>query len=128
MNTKKKELSVEQRLFRLERLIVRALLSTPLDTGASRLIDPEVFPRATQTALTKRFDRFHPVVGDEAKYALDSVLAICGDDIEAEQSAVEAAEAKRVALVKEGKRQVLKAEKLAAEEAMRAAQEKLDAL
>lgn len=122
------ELSTKDRLDRLERLIVRALLSAPLDTSGSRLIDPEVFPRSTQTAFRKRFDRFHPTTGDEAKYAISSILSICGDDIDAEQSAVDAAEAKRVALEKEGKRKVLKAEKLAAEESMRATQEKLDAL
>lgn len=131
MNAKKtkEKLSVEDRLDRLERLVVRALLGMPAGRTGSQLINVESMPRATSNALNKRF---WPWAGGEdkaeAEYALNSILDICADSITAKQDKKANADAKAAELIRDGKRAAAEEVKRVAEKTARAAQEEIDAL
>ncbi len=102
-------LTVEQRLERLERLVVKALVSIPMvGPGQYRLIDIERLSITEQTAMRARFYD-NPTALVESDYAVKSVLDICAgsiaavqqriDDEKAENDARELAENKRVAKI-----------------------------
>ncbi len=125
----KKKLNTEDRFNRLERLVVRLLLSTPAGRSGSQLIDVERMPRTTANALNKRF---YPWAGDEDKveaaYAVDSILDMCAGDITAAKDDQNKADAAAKGLILDAKRAELEASKRAADEAARVAQKEIDAL
>ena len=125
----KKKLNTEERFDRLERLVVRLLLSTPAGRNGSQLINVERLPRTTANALNKRF---YPWAGEEDKaeaaYALDSILDMCASDIAAAQDNQDKADAKAKGIILDAKRAEAEDAKRIADEAARVAQEEIDAL
>ena len=120
-----KALTTEQRLERLERLTVRLLLAMPLDSTKSRLINTDSMSPATRNALRKRYDQFKAFAGYDADYAKDCLLAICADDIAAEQATLDKAQAKADAEQQKGWRAQWEAEKAAAKKVLADVQAKL---
>lgn len=120
-----KILTVNERLDRLERLVVRLLLAMPLDTHTARLIDIQDMPRGINEALRNRYNSVKPFAGTEADYAKDCVFALCANDIQEIQATLSRAEAKRDAAQQKVWRAKLEAEKTAAEKVLADAQAKL---
>lgn len=127
-NTNKKVLSVEERLDRLERLVVKALVSIPLpDPTRNQMVDITRLPIVEQAALRERyFD--NPTALVEQEYAVESVRAICVDSIATTQRQWDEEKVRNDAIENEKKRTEAEAAKRAADEAARIAQEEIDAL
>lgn len=123
-------LSTPQRLDRLERVVVRALLSLPLlGSQSNPAIAIEGMPAATKTALHKRFYQFskdEDLV--EAEYALKFVLDVCADDIVAAEVAEAVAADKAAGVILDQKQAAASEAKQTADSAAKAAQEEIDAI
>jgi len=123
-----KPLNVNERLDRLERLIVRALLALPADVSRSRMINVEAQGRVTANALNKRFYQYESGTCEAREYALKCVLDMCTDDIAAAQIEQDAADAKAKAIKREAARAAAEEAKRIAEDQAKNAQAELDAL
>lgn len=119
-------MTVEQRLDRLERLVVKALMSLGLyDPTKSKMINIEPLPIAAKTVLMSRYHGGNANYNAEVEYVTKSVLALCSVEIAEQQAKFDAAEATREAERLAQERKAAQAEIDAAEKQRKEAQEKL---
>ena len=131
-NVKKKtfvSLTVEQRLDRLERLMVKALMSLVAPNPAlSRLINTDHLPMSARMILYSTYYPGQPKYNAEAESTVESILTICSDEIAEQQAKLDADKAKVEADRIAQEREAAQAEFEAAEKQRKEAREKLDKL
>ena len=127
--TESKELTVKDRLDRLERLIIKAIVNVPLSgPGDSKLVDYKCLPLAARPIIGRKYITGEPecVASNEEMYQdLQDILAGEIAAIQAEWDAQAAIEAEKIT---KRKRQDAQEQLQAAEQAAREAKLKLDAL
>lgn len=118
--------TVEDRLERLERMIIRALLCVQCGSGK---INRDSFIPEAQAVLRNHFAE-HSTADDynERTWTEDAVLLLLREEISAERKYREDAETKRATIERDRKRKEAEARKAEADEAARIAQEEIDAL
>ena len=120
--------NVNDRLDRIERLLVRLCLAQPLDVHTARRIDPAAFSRPIQNAMAKRFSQNEGAAAAEAKFTEDALLELLSDDIAESEKEWAAANAQAAELIKDGKRAAAERRKAAAEAEVEAARREIEAL
>ena len=118
--------TTEDRLERLERMVIRALLC--VSSGNGKINRDNFIPEA-QTVLRNHFAELNTADDyNERTWTEDAILLLLREEISAEREYRKCAEAMRVARELDKKREEAEARKTEAEKASRIAQEEINAL